>query len=372
MQFSYWEHNTWLDNIDFAVIGSGIVGLSCALALRRKHPEKRIVVFERGMLPSGASTKNAGFACFGSVSEILEDLKNHTEDEVVDLVRSRVNGLELLRKELGDVQLDYQDHGGYELFLEKDKELYNNCIEAASRINDLLMPVFEEKVFSLQDDPFNFQRVFPKVLFNQFEAQIDTGKMMAGLLKKTAAANILILNSAEITALEGLESEVSLEINQQFEVKAGKVVVATNGFASALLDLDVRPARAQVLVTHPIKNLNIKGTFHFDRGYYYFRNIHNRILFGGGRNLDLEGEATDSMETTEEIQNALYDLLHTTILPDTAFTIDTRWSGILGVGGTKKPLVKKLGPNVYCGVRMGGMGIAIGSSIGVQLADLVE
>src|SRR5690606_21468473 len=97
MNLSYWEYNTWLSNIDFAVIGSGIVGLNCALSLRKKYPNSKIVVFERGMLPSGASTKNAGFACFGSISEILEDLKTHSEEEVVQLVKTRVEGLKLLR-----------------------------------------------------------------------------------------------------------------------------------------------------------------------------------------------------------------------------------------------------------------------------------
>ncbi|MCW8982355.1 MAG: FAD-dependent oxidoreductase, partial [Altibacter sp.] len=105
MNLSYWERNTWLQEIDHAIIGSGIVGLSCALALRKKNPKAKIVVFEKGSLPSGASTKNAGFACFGSVSEILEDLKTHTETEVLQLVNDRVAGLELLRETLGDKQL---------------------------------------------------------------------------------------------------------------------------------------------------------------------------------------------------------------------------------------------------------------------------
>ncbi len=127
MNLSFWEHKTWLSNIDFAVIGSGIVGLSCALSLRKKYPKSKIVVFERGMLPSGASTKNAGFACFGSISEILEDLKNHSEEEVVRLVKSRVEGLKLLRNTLGDQQLDYKEYGGYELFTREDEELFETC-----------------------------------------------------------------------------------------------------------------------------------------------------------------------------------------------------------------------------------------------------
>ena len=107
MNLSYWEKHTWLTNIDVAIIGSGIVGLSCALTLKQRNPKLKVVVFEKGMLPSGASTKNAGFACFGSISEILDDLKTHTEDEVLNLVQARVNGLQLLRTTLGDTEIDY-------------------------------------------------------------------------------------------------------------------------------------------------------------------------------------------------------------------------------------------------------------------------
>ena len=76
MNLSYWEIKSWFKNVDFTIVGSGIVGLSCALNLRKKFPKAKIVILEKGMLPQGASTKNAGFACFGSVSEIVEDLKN--------------------------------------------------------------------------------------------------------------------------------------------------------------------------------------------------------------------------------------------------------------------------------------------------------
>lgn len=75
MYLSYWEYKTWFKNVDFTVLGSGIVGLNCALKLREKFPKSKIIVLEKGFLPAGASTKNAGFACFGSMSEILEDLK---------------------------------------------------------------------------------------------------------------------------------------------------------------------------------------------------------------------------------------------------------------------------------------------------------
>ena len=41
------------------------------------------------------------------------------------------------------------------------------------------------------------------------------------------------------------------------------------------------------------------------------------------------------------------------------------------MGATKNPIVEALSENVYCGVRLGGMGVAIGSLIGNELADLI-
>ena len=69
--------------------------------------------------------------------------------------------------------------------------------------------------------------------------------------------------------------------------------------------------------------------------------------------------------------NKLEALLKSTISPTTPFEIDHRWSGIMGVGQQKKPIVKQISNNVYCGVRLGGMGVAIGSLIGKDLANLI-
>jgi len=126
------------------------------------------------------------------------------------------------------------------------------------------------------------------------------------------------------------------------------------------------------LITKPIKNLHIKGTFHLDKGYYYSRNINDRILFGGGRNIDFKTEETSTFGETKIIQNKLEQILKETILPNTLFQIEHRWSGIMGIGNQKKPIVKQLTNNVFCGVRLGGMGIAVGSLVGQELAGLID
>ena len=371
MKLSYWEYKTWLTEVDYTIIGSGIVGLSCALTLRSKNPNAKILILEKGTLPQGASTKNAGFACFGSISEILSDLQTHSEEEVKELVRMRYEGIALLRENIGDKAMDYRQSGGNELFLRDDEESYNKCVEEIPRINGLLEPVFGRQPFSIKPNIFNFRGVQENYLSNDQEGQINTGSMMQALLHKAYKENITVLNAVTVKDFHQLNDQIEVSTSQ-FDFKTRKLFIATNGFAGQITDTDLKPARAQVLITKPIPGLHIKGTFHLDEGYYYFREVDNRILLGGARNLDFKGETTAEFGITEAIQQRLEELLRLVILPDIKFEIDRRWSGIMGLGNQKRPIIKQLSSDAYCGIRLGGMGIAIGSLVGSSLADLAD
>ena len=370
MNLSYWEIKSWLSNVDYTIVGSGIVGLNCALKLKEKYPKSRILILEKGSLPQGASTKNAGFACFGSSSEIIDDLKKHSEGEIISLIKKRVEGLKYLRNLIGDKNLNYSQNGGYEIFLKKDLDLFENCQLKLKEVNKLLEPLFSSNVFETTDNTFGFKGINDKLIFNPFEGQLDTGKMMEALLEKVKRKNIKILNNINVTTF--LENNNSVEIvTENFSYKSSKLFIAANGFSNKLLNENIVPARAQVLITKPFKSPPFEGTFHLDRGYYYFRNIDNRILLGGGRNLDFKKEETDKFGLNNTIQSELELILKKIILPKKEFKIDYRWSGIMGVGTKKTAIVKSISDNVFCGIRLGGMGIAIGSTIGNQLANKI-
>jgi glycine/D-amino acid oxidase-like deaminating enzyme len=368
MNLSHWEYDTWFNGIHFTIVGSGIVGLSCALELRRKYPAARILILEKGFLPQGASTKNAGFACFGSISEILDDLLRHRPEEVLELVRRRWEGIQLLRTTLGDHAMEYQQLGGHELFLKHDRELFERCEAQLSEVNALLMPVFKQPAFSIHPNSFGFRDIEPKYITNPLEGQIHTGQMMDALLSRVRASGISVLNAAEVLSFDEAPAGVTVSLpGMSFQTE--KLLIATNGFAGRWVD-KVVPARAQVLITKPIDGLKIRGTFHLDKGYFYFRNAGDRILLGGGRNLDFKGEETEEFGLTDRIQDHLKTLLREVILPGIPFEIERQWSGIMGTGPLKKPIVERRSDRISAGVRMGGMGIAIGSSVGKELAQL--
>ena len=370
--FSYWEKESFF-TYDIIVIGSGIVGLNAAIQLKKTVPTLKIAILERGFLPSGASTKNAGFACFGSISELIEQEECAGLDGLVLLIEKRWKGLLKLRNLLGDKTIDYQCLGGYELFKNDDIFLADTCVSKIEHYNRLINDVVGPKAFGLANKKitsFGFKGI-STLIENRYEAQIDSGKMMFALIQYAQKLGISIFNNCTVDQIKEENKGIQLVTkNGSFFCK--RLIVTTNAFVKDLLpDVDVSPGRGQVLITKPIKALKMAGTFHYDKGYYYFRNINNRVLLGGGRNIDFKAEETTEFGQTEPVQLALEDLLKNVILPELNYEIDYRWSGIMAFGKILEPLVEEIKPNIFCATRCNGMGIAIGSQTGEDAANLL-
>ena len=371
---SYWEKESFV-KYDYIIIGSGIVGLSTAISLKEKKPETSVLVLEKGLLPSGASTKNAGFACFGSLTELLEDLETIGAADTLELVHERWEGLQKLRERIGDKNFDFLNHGGYELIREQEMPF----VEKIEEVNNLLKQVFPKPVFELKNDKINtfgFNRHRIKaMIFNQYEGQIHTGKMMASLLRIARSKDIAVITGAEVLKVEDSSGQVTVSAknctsNKYILYTAEKVAVCTNGFTNTLIeDLDLAPGRGIVLITKPIPNLPFQGVFHMKKGYYYFRNEGKRVLFGGGRNIDFDAETTTEFDTNKRIEKELHRQLKEVILPNIPFEIDQTWAGIMAFGKNKLPILSRHTENVHLGVRLGGMGVAIGSQMGEKLAQ---
>ncbi|MBK9283282.1 MAG: FAD-binding oxidoreductase [Sphingobacteriaceae bacterium] len=367
---SYWELKQYFNENDLIVVGGGIVGLTTALQFKLKNKKANVLILERGLFPNGASTKNAGFACFGSATELFDDLSKSDEQTVFETVEMRWKGLQLLLKTLGSKNIRFIACGGYEVF---------NSLQELHFIEDKLVflnkkikeTIGLDNTFKKKKLDFFNPKLIKGLVINQHEGQIDTGLMMESLLQLAISNGVKLLNGVDVSktsdALNGVELQTNVGV-----FKAKKVVIATNGFVKDLIPLkDVLPARAQVLITKPIKNLKLKGCFHYDKGYYYFRNIDNRILLGGGRNLDFEGETISAFQLNSLIQNKLDEMLKNIIIENIPHEIEHRWCGIMGVGSEKKPIIQFYSNNILLAVRMGGMGVAIGSLVGKIAAEKI-
>lgn len=353
------------------IIGAGLVGLTAALYLKQRRPGWRVVVLERGTLPSGASTKNAGFACFGSISELIEQEKR---GDLQAVVAARCEGLARLRELVGDATLDYQPVGGYELFRDEEAALAAECREKIDYFNALLAPVVcHTRTFRDASDEagrFGFRGV-GTLLKNEREGSLDAGRMMRALLARTWAADVPVLTNCAVEAVETSVAGQLVRLANRVNIEANQVLLATNAFATELLpELAVTPGRGQVLVTEPLLDISLPGTFHYDHGYAYFRQLpDHRILLGGGRNLDFAAEETTAPGLTVPVQAYLESLLHDVILPGLRPRIDYRWSGVMGFGPALAPIIDWVRPGVLAAVRCNGMGVAMGAGTGWQAAE---
>jgi glycine/D-amino acid oxidase-like deaminating enzyme len=381
---SFWEQDA-APLHDALIVGGGIVGLFTAIQIKRRKPQWRVAVLERGLLPSGASTRNAGFACFGSLTEILSDIDRMGRDAALALVEKRFRGLHKLRETLGDAAIGYEHHGGYELLMDAQME----ALQGLPSLNVWLRPIFKTDVFQVMKDRngqsaaaalgFNVKQV-RAIVRNPFEGQLHSGKLMAALEMRARESGVEIRNGAEVMDFDENDALAALWVRQpgskeRIPFRASQVVFCANGFTNRLLPgLGIVPARGQILVTEPVPDLRWKGCFHMDEGFVCFRDLSTpegtRVLLGGARNLAFEAEATDEMAITQTIQERLEQLLRNTILPGKAPRIARRWAGIMGFGPEKKPMVKRLGPRTVLAFGCNGMGVALGSLIADEAAGL--
>ncbi len=369
---SYWEFESYFKNMQDVVLGGGIVGLSTAYFLSKKYPQRRIVVVERDPLSAGASTKNAGFACYGSPSEILSDLEKMTKEEVIELVRLRYEGLLSLRNLLGDDNIGYIPCGGMELFRSQDSLNYDKCADSLNDLNLIVREAIGYGPYSIQSrSSFEHFEGFIGAIFNRGEGSIHTGKMIRSLKDLCIRNGVEFMNGLNVTLLDCAGVKPKL-VCDDFSFSPERLFVCVNGFARKLMpELEVTAVRNQVVVTNILKNSIPECTYHLDEGYVYFRPINGRVLIGGFRNIDFENETTDKFGLSDKIQDKLESFIRDYITKEN-FSIDFRWSGILGVGSKKSPIIKQYSENVFVGVRMGGMGVAIGNLIGKKLADLAN
>lgn len=373
--FSFWEKNSFL-NYDYIIIGGGLLGLSVACEIKENHPDREVLILERGILPSGASTKNAGFLCYGSLTEILGDIRTMGEDKTVSLIEKRWRGMNMLRQRLGDDNIGYINCGEYELIDDK----YLESLNEISYINRILKDIFgDDEVFRISDNAisvFGFNPdVVKSMVFSPYEAQIDTGKMMRSMMKYAVGSGILYFTGAEVKGFEEKDAEVEIFVENQHSqlmtcFKSPWIVICTNAFTSYLTgEKWPTPARGLVLATKPVKGLKLNGIYHYDEGYYYFRNYRDRVILGGARNLDFEVEQTDEFGVNEKIYHALLKFLAEVILPDREHEIDTVWSGIMGFTGNKLPGIRKISDKIISIVSCNGMGIALSSVIAEEVVN---
>ncbi|MFM7630111.1 MAG: NAD(P)/FAD-dependent oxidoreductase [Algoriphagus sp.] len=371
---SYWEQKNFLD-YDLIVVGAGFTGLSAAIHFISLRKKAKVLVLDRGVFPTGASTKNAGFACFGSLSELVDDFWTMTPDEVLQLVERRYAGLKQIRKEFGDKALRYQSRNGYEILTEASLK----TLDELPGINRLLKKLFAKEVFSQVKNikKLGFSDQVKAVVKNRYEGELDPGAYLNALWSKASKMGIRILSGVTVVEIDQDSGRVIAERKEKkeiFEFKGNQLAVCTNAFTQKLWpESPLEPGRGLILLSKPIAGgIPWKGAFHLDKGFVYFREVEGRLLIGGARNKDFEKEKTTEFATNPAIKAHLQALAKEIIFPEKTLEWEMEWTGIMAFGPKKSPIIQAIGKKTAVAVRMGGMGVALGWQAGKEVAEVLS
>ena len=370
---SFWEKDVFLKKYDVCIIGAGFSGLWLAYFLKKEKPNLTICILDSGVLPTGASTKNAGFACFGSPTELLENIEVMGIDAALFWAEQRFKGIEIIKENFG-LTTEYDACGGTELF--SDYAIFEETQDKIASLNSHLREITgNDKHFFEDNKVIKTARFggFDYAISNNVEGAIHSGKLINALIENLQALHVKIFFGINVSNYEVENEIVTVFSENGLTFQAKHLCLATNAFTKKLLpEIDLHAGRGQVFITEPIEGLNWKGTFHFDKGYYYFRNYQNRVLFGGGRNLNFDEENTENFGLTPLIQHNLERFLYENIIPTYKnVKIDQRWSGIMAFDETKTPVSKCINSQLSLSVRMNGMGVALAPTLSKNLAKQI-
>ena len=292
----------------------------------------------------------------------MDDLKTESEETVKQRIKNRFDGLALLRNVLGDKNIDYEMCGGYEIFDQKQK--FDKASEFIGILNKWLEEItWENNVYSVTET--NGYRAIK----NRLEGALHSGKMMYHLYKKVRDRGVEFHWNQTVREIHSHK----VVLNDEITLETQNILLATNGFTRLIRpDIPVKPARGYVFVTNELKDLRWNGTFHYDAGYVYFRNIGKRILLGGARNIDIKTEETTAFSVNPKIKTWLIDFGNHTLKLEPNWKIDYEWTGIMGFAETKNPMVQKLDDHLFVACGLGGMGVAIGMEIGRYASYMLE
>lgn len=335
---------------DVAVVGGGITGCSCALALAEAGV--RVRLFEAREIAGGASGRNGGFALRGGAAPfpVLAELIGR--ERAAELWRWTEAELGELAALAGDA---FRPTGSFRLAA--DEEERDELREEYEGLRDAGLAVeWRDELASPLDGRY------PAAIYHPPDGVLQPARLVRRLARRAAEAGVEIREHERVGSVE--------------ETGAETVVVATDGYPSGLLgELEglIVPTRGQVIATEPIPERLFEVPHYGRHGFdYWHQSPDGRIVAGGFRDVSFLNEFTALEETTSIVQDALERFVEVHV--GRPLRIDFRWAGIFGMVFDFLPVVGRVpaAEGVWVAGGYSGHGNVLGFACGRLVARAIR
>jgi gamma-glutamylputrescine oxidase len=332
---------------DVEVVGGGVTGCVCALALAQGGLHVRL--YEARSIAGGASGRNGGFALGGGAMRYDVARETFGRDAARAYWRLTEEYLDRLELLAGDA---LTRPGSLRLATDEE-ELEQLRLEYAALRED----GFTAEWRDAQELAPGLRRSFLGGIFHPHAGSLQPARFVLDLARRAVEAGVEVREQTPVESLADLEAE--------------QVVIATDGSGRGLLaELDevIWPVRGQVVATEPLPERLFSYPHYARNGFDYWQQVPDgRLVLGGFRDFSILSELTDVEETTPVIQQALDAFLVELLgeMPAVAY----RWAGIFGLTQDMLPLVGRIPGRAGTWVAAGYSGH--GNVLGLMCGELV-
>jgi glycine/D-amino acid oxidase-like deaminating enzyme len=356
---------------DVLIVGGGIAGITLGYALVEQGAV--VALLEAGPLAGAASGRNAGFLMAATADPYRDEIEfwgRGVARAILETGRRSHQRIRTLVETLG-IDCDYRRGGSLRLARTEEE----------AEDHRASLPLLQADGFPVRETPVS--GAVPEHVASRFVAafvtvedgEIHPVRFLHGVARAAEKLGARLFAQSALRSAHWSGGLWSVE-TEHGRARARTLVLCTNAYTPllcpALRELIV-PRRGQMLATAPLEAEVATRPVYADRGYQYWRQTPDRrLLIGGWRNLDFDGESGYEARPTDTIQKGIEAGLEE-LVPGGA-PIEYRWAGTMGFARDGRPLVGWLDAGHHLAICGGftGHGMGMAAACTQELADLLS
>jgi glycine/D-amino acid oxidase-like deaminating enzyme len=386
------KENLWLDmpyepgapisgdhEADVAVIGGGFTGLAAAYFIRKRFPEKRVIVLEGEFVGYGASGRNTGISGATLGHSLARLRKTHGTEGVSRLQNLSLEAFSLVEEliEQHNIECDYERTGLLVVAQSaREVKILEEEARACSAVGE------EATLLDGTQASSRFGAAKPLAgLYHALQATLNPAKLARGMKKAAESAGAEIYEHSTCTHVE--TGQMATLYTSLGTVRARDTIVATNAYPNplGLLRRKVVPFHVYNIVTEPLTQKQL-DEFHWPERTIVFNPKHlfwvlrltadNRIVFIDNDAKYFYDINRDYSHNPGEYQNHYKVLLKLFPFLE-GIRMTHAWGGRIGITLDFLPRMGCIGEysNIFYSLGYNGHGVAFTQLAGKMLAELI-
>jgi len=359
--------------VDVAVIGGGLTGLSAALHLAEKGAT--VTVLEQNRIGSGASGRNGGMCTNGATLTFGALMRRYGPETAAQLFRVYSDAIDLVEALVEKERIECCFARWGKLVLAAKPEHYERLQAEA----DALARYVGHEVRTIPRDRLPAEIDSPHYHGGQLDpgsAGLHVGRFVMGLAEAALRRGVDVMDGVKVTGVRVVRGESVLQTSAG-SLRAGQVLLATNGYTDKAVPYFQRrvvAVRAASITTDPLpgelaRELMPGARMATDTSNLitYFRlTPDNRLLIGGRAAYGVSDRRSDqaSTRTLRAKLTAIFPRLRDV-------RIDHAWSGLTGFTLDRIPHAGEHA-GIYYSLGYCGHGVQMATYMGRQMAEVMD